>query len=75
VTHPPYLPDLAPSDFFFFGHVKNRLQGIVFRSNGELLAGIREVLDEIPVETLQDAFEHWIERFELVSQNNDNYYP
>jgi histone-lysine N-methyltransferase SETMAR len=26
--HPPYSPDLAPSDFFIFGHVKYALEGI-----------------------------------------------
>jgi hypothetical protein len=51
-------------DFVLFGHVKNRLQGIVFQSETEFLAGIREVLDEIPVETLQRVFKHWMERFE-----------
>jgi transposase len=28
--HPPYSPDLAPSDFFLFGYVKGRLKGMVF---------------------------------------------
>jgi hypothetical protein len=28
--HPPYSPDLAPSDFFLFGHVKRLLQGTEF---------------------------------------------
>jgi transposase len=60
-THPPYSLDLSPSDFFLFGHVKNRLQGIVSQSQDELLAGIREVLDEITVETLERAFEYWME--------------
>jgi hypothetical protein len=62
-------------DFFLFGHVKNRLQGIVFQSETEFLVGIKEVLDEIPVETLQRIFEHWMERFEWVSQNNGDYHP
>jgi hypothetical protein len=74
-THPPHSPDLAPSDFFLFGHVKSRLQGIVFQSEGELLGGITEVLDENPVETLQRVFEHWTESLEWVSQNNDDYDP
>jgi hypothetical protein len=39
-----------------------------------LLAGIREVLDEIPAETLERVFEHWMERLEWVSQNNGDYY-
>jgi histone-lysine N-methyltransferase SETMAR len=29
-SHPPYSPDLAPSDFFPFGGVKERLKGMVF---------------------------------------------
>jgi hypothetical protein len=28
--HPPFA-DLAPSDFFLFGHVTNRLHGIIFQ--------------------------------------------
>jgi hypothetical protein len=57
-THPPDSPNLAPSDSFLFGHVKNRFQGIVFQSQEELLAGTREVLDESPVEMLEGDFEH-----------------
>jgi transposase len=73
-TDPPYSPDLAPSDFFLFDYVKDRLQEIIFASPEELLAGISEVLDEIPPETLPRVFEHWIERLEWVSQNNGEYY-
>jgi histone-lysine N-methyltransferase SETMAR len=29
-VHPPYSPDLAPSNFFLFGHIKHCLQGIAF---------------------------------------------
>jgi hypothetical protein len=35
--HPPDSPDLAPSDFFLFGYVKERLKGMVFPSYEELL--------------------------------------
>jgi hypothetical protein len=30
--HPPYSPDLVPSDFFLFDFVKERLKGMVFPS-------------------------------------------
>jgi hypothetical protein len=33
----PYSPDLAPSDFFLFGCVKERLKGMVFPSYEGLL--------------------------------------
>jgi hypothetical protein len=34
---PPYSPDLAPSNFFLFGYVKECLKGMVFPSYEELL--------------------------------------
>jgi histone-lysine N-methyltransferase SETMAR len=32
LPHPPYSPNLAPSDFFLFGYVKEPLKGMVFPS-------------------------------------------
>jgi hypothetical protein len=73
-SHLPHSPDLAALDFFLFGHVKNRLQGITFQSYDELLTGIVAVLSRIPIETLQRVFEHWMERLEWISQNNGDDY-
>jgi histone-lysine N-methyltransferase SETMAR len=42
--YPPYSPDLAPSDFFLFGYIKERLKGMVIPSCEELLEAIGEVL-------------------------------
>jgi histone-lysine N-methyltransferase SETMAR len=33
--HPPYSPDLAPSNFHLFGQLKNRLDGKCFADNEE----------------------------------------
>jgi histone-lysine N-methyltransferase SETMAR len=74
-TRPPYSPDLAPSNFFLFRHVKNHLQGMTFSTGEELLTGIHEGLADITAETLQGIFEHWMQRLECVSQNNGDYYP
>jgi transposase len=73
--HPPYSPDLAPSDFFLFGYVKERLKGMVFPSYEELFDAIGEVVTGTESETLTDVFEHWMERLEWVSRNNGDYYP
>jgi histone-lysine N-methyltransferase SETMAR len=35
-VQPVYSPDLAPSDFFLFGHIKHCLRGIAFPSREEL---------------------------------------
>jgi transposase len=71
--HPPYSPDLAPSDFFLFGYVKKRLKGMVFPSYKELLDAIGEVVTGVESEILTAVFEHWMERLESVSQNNSDY--
>ena len=33
LSHPPYSPDLAPSDFHFFPHLKRDLKGTHFTSD------------------------------------------
>jgi len=38
VAHPPYSPDLAPSDYYLFPNLKRWLQGKRFRSNEEVIA-------------------------------------
>ena len=30
LDHPPYSPDIAPSDYFLFNHLKKHLRGRVF---------------------------------------------
>jgi hypothetical protein len=74
-AHPSYSPDLAPSDFFLFGYVRERLKGMVFPSCKELLDAIGEVVTRIESETLTAVFEHWMERLEWMSKNNGDYYP
>jgi hypothetical protein len=59
--HPPYSPDLAPSDFFLFGHVNGKLMGYRAETPSELRVRIRVVLAEIPRETLNAVFLEWME--------------
>jgi hypothetical protein len=68
--HPLYSSDLAPSDFFLFGYLKERLKGMVFPSYEGLLEAIGELVTGIESETLTAVFEHWTQRLEWVSKNN-----
>lgn len=72
--HPPYSPDLAPSDFFLFGYVTGRLRGQKFNSFDELEERIIEILHSIPSETLKRVFETWMDRCKWVSQHNGLYF-
>jgi hypothetical protein len=73
--HPPYSTDFAPSDFFLFGYIKERLKRMVFLSYEESLDAFSEVVTGIESETLTAVFEHWMERLEWVYKNNGDYYP
>ena len=42
LQRPPYSPDLAPSDFWLFPHLKKFLRGKHFSSNEEFIAVVEE---------------------------------
>ncbi|XP_071109085.1 protein GVQW3-like [Haliotis cracherodii] len=48
LPHPPYSPDLAPSDFFLFPNLKKKLCGRHFWSDDELTTAVEGWLHEQP---------------------------
>jgi hypothetical protein len=56
VPHPPYSADLAPSDFWLFGHVKMFFAGRVFNDADELLETVIEFLNDIHPSELRPVF-------------------
>lgn len=40
IQHPPYSPDLAPSDFHLFAHLKKHLRGIKFECDDEVMYAV-----------------------------------
>ena len=45
LPHPPYSPDLAPSDYHLFPDMKKQLCGLVFADNEETTAAVLNVLE------------------------------
>jgi hypothetical protein len=74
VPHPSHSPDLAPSTFRLFGHIKTSLADRTFNDLGELLETITEFVNEIQPSELQFVFHHWIERVKLALANNGDEY-
>ena len=50
ISHPPYSPDLAPSDFHLFGPLKESLRGRYFSNDEEVKTSVRKWLKAQPVE-------------------------
>jgi hypothetical protein len=72
VPHPPYLPDLAPADFFLFPKVKAELAGQTlmqetFKNSWE------GVVRSIAKEDFAAVFRRWKERCEKCIRVGGNY--
>jgi hypothetical protein len=70
---PPYSPDLAPSDFFLFGHVKRLIQRTEFWTAEELLDGAIRILADISLETLMATFPEWLKRLQACLDGDGEY--
>ena len=46
LSHPPYSPDMTPSDFYLFPKLKSNLRGIQFGSNEGVIAAVNEYLED-----------------------------
>jgi hypothetical protein len=66
VPHPPYSPDLAPSDFFLFVYLKEKLRRTPFALSRDPIFAIRQIGSEIPEMALKIVFTNWITRLSWV---------
>jgi len=55
LDHPPYSPDLAPSDYHLFSGLKKQLKGHHFSSDGEVIPAAETWLDGRPSESFLSA--------------------
>jgi len=74
LPHPPYSPDLSPSDFFLFGYLKEKLKGRHFPEGEGLEAAIIEEMTEIGKEMMQSVMENWKKRLIRVIELRGEYY-
>ena len=63
LTHPPYSPDLAPSDFHFFGLLKESMKGIHFQTDEEVKAAVSNWLWSQSTEFYAKGIDNLISRW------------
>jgi hypothetical protein len=71
--HPPHSPDLAPSDFLLFSHVKHCLRGQSSEMADELVLVIDAVLRGSEKWALRAAFLDWMQRLRPCVEANGHH--
>jgi hypothetical protein len=74
LPHPAYSPDLAPSDFFLFGYIKEKLTDCNCSTREELIGAIIQIFNEIGQEVLLSVFTSWLKRLKWVIKHEGEYY-
>jgi hypothetical protein len=57
VPQPPNLPDVAPRYFFLFDSLKQHLEGKQFTTEDQVISAVREVFNEILLQTFQNVMD------------------
>ncbi len=73
VDHPPYSPDLAPSDFWLFRHLKKYLRGKTFATKEDLKAAVQNFFAECPPDFYKNAFFELVSRWQKCVDRNGGY--
>ena len=72
MDHPPYSPDLAPSDFWLFDYIKKHLSD--HASEESLMSEITDICKLIPKNELKKTFDKWVERMKLCIEFKGEYF-
>ncbi|KZC14268.1 Histone-lysine N-methyltransferase SETMAR, partial [Dufourea novaeangliae] len=73
LPHPPYSPDLAPSDFHLFRSLQNSLNGKNFNSLVEIKHHVEKFFAENPARFWKDGIFKLPERWKKVVEQNGTY--
>lgn len=75
LPHPPYSPDLAPADFWFFPKLKQVMRGIRYPDQNVLEFETDRLIGEIPHHEFQEAIlRKWPHRMRKCIRKNGQYF-
>ncbi|GBM35578.1 hypothetical protein AVEN_121033-1 [Araneus ventricosus] len=69
MQHPPYSPDIAPSDFYLFSHLQLHLHGTIFNANE-----VDVFLDSLMSQFFTEGIEEFTKRWQTIVDLNRDYY-
>jgi transposase len=73
LPHPPYSPDLAPSDYHLFGKVKESLRGIHYENVSEVKRAFQSWIRKTPSEFFNEGICNLVPRWQKCIAANGDY--
>lgn len=73
IDHPPYSPDLAPSDFHLFRYLKEFLGGKRFETDDEVKETVEDWLSSQAADFYDIGIKKLVERYDKCLNKNGNY--
>ena len=73
LPHPPYSPDLAPSDFFLFSDLKRMLAGKKFCADEEVIEEIEAYFEAKDKSYYKNGIEKFYDRYNRCIAREGNY--
>jgi histone-lysine N-methyltransferase SETMAR len=73
LPHPPYSPDLAPSDYCLFSDLQRHLQGKEFQTVDEVENELKLYLASKPRQFYTDCIHRLLDRWQFVVDNDGKY--
>lgn len=74
LRHPPYSPDLAPTDFHLFRSISNQMMGITFNNEEDLKKWLNNFFEMKPKDFWSRGFDKLVDRWEQVFTNEGDYF-
>jgi hypothetical protein len=69
LPHPPYSPDLAPSDYHLLRYLSNNVRGVSFNNDAELQNWLGDFFAANAADFFKRGIENLPERWEAVVNN------
>jgi hypothetical protein len=73
LPHPPYSPDLAPSDFHLFGPLKDALRGTRFEDDESVIRAVRTWLREQETSWYREGMQALVSRWRKAVDGDGDY--
>jgi hypothetical protein len=73
MPHPLYSPDPAPSDFYLFPTLKEKVERIQLADEDQFFEPLQGVVGSLDQPELNTLFQAWMRRVQEVSEGNGDY--